>query len=365
MKDSRPTVALVAHGIHDTGGMERSLYELVVRSSERYRFVVLAAELDERIRPLVDWQRIAVPMRPIPLKLLAFAAAAGLRLRGVRADLVHTMGAIVPNHADLATVQFCFADVAGQSTPGGRPLRRANTALTWLLSRAWERWCYRPSRLRRLGAVSPGVARELRRHFPGIEVTVTPNGVDTQRFHPDPTTRAQLRAAEGVDEDDVVALFVGGDWERKGLAVAVDAAERAGVRLWVVGSGAAGALTSRARFFGVRADAERYYAAADVFVLPTLYETFSLAAYEAASSGLPIVATATHGIADLVGEDEAGILVERSVESVSAALARLAADPELRRTLGAEGRARVAAFGWERSVAEVESVYRTLLGGAA
>ena len=87
MNDSRPTVALVAHGIHDTGGMERSLYELVVRSSERYRFVVLAAELDERIRPLVDWRRIAVPMRPIPLKLIAFAASAGLRLRGPTLEL--------------------------------------------------------------------------------------------------------------------------------------------------------------------------------------------------------------------------------------------------------------------------------------
>jgi UDP-glucose:(heptosyl)LPS alpha-1,3-glucosyltransferase len=374
----RPTVALVAHGIHDGGGMERALYELVHRAGDRYRFVVLASELDERVQPLVDWRRIAVPMRPIPLKFLVFGLVAGLRLRRVRADLVHTLGAIVPNRADVATIQFCQAGAVvatrGLAPPVGSRLRRTNTALTRALSLAAERWCYRPRRLRRFAAVSIGVAGELEVHYPAIGSSLTPNGVDVERYRPDTAARAGLRADAGVDDGTTVALFVGGDWERKGLDVAIDGVAAAGRRmqLWVVGRGDEsrfGRVASSAgvdiRFFGIRRDTERFFQAADVFVLPTFYETFSLVAYEAAASGLPVVATRVHGIDELVGDDAAGLLVERSGDAFAAALARIADDADLRARLGTEGRRRAAAYDWGRSADSVLSVYDELLERSA
>ena len=96
-----------------------------------------------------------------------------------------------------------------------------------------------------------------------------------------------------------MCLFVGGDWDRKGLGVAIEAVslvrQRTPIRLWVVGRGESGRFEQLAerlgvgdhvRFFGPRADTERFYQAADIFVLPTEYETFSLVAYEAAASSL-------------------------------------------------------------------------------
>lgn len=367
---SRPTVALVAHGVHDQGGMERSLYELVQRTHERFRYVVVSAELAPDLVPLVEWRRIRVPMRPIPLKIVAFAALAGIALRRVTADTVHTMGAIVPNRTDVASVQFCsagFLAVTRRLAPAeAPPLRRVNTALARMLGLALERWCYRPGRVRAFAAVSRGVAQELEHHYPGIPAGITPNAADTQRFKPDAGVRTELREREGVREDEVVALFVGGDWNRKGLEHAIDGAARAGLRLWVVGEGDeprfARLATERGAnvtFFGRQPQTERWYAAADVFVFPTLYEADPLVVHEAAASGLPIVATRVNGIEDVVGDGVAGLLVERNGESVGAALERLAHDPELRARLGAAAREHALDYDWASATAGITELWGT------
>jgi glycosyltransferase involved in cell wall biosynthesis len=200
---------------------------------------------------------------------------------------------------------------------------------------------------------------------------VTPNGVDVDRYRPDERVRRLLRTEEGVASGDLVALFVGGDWDHKGLAVAIEGiagtAERGddSLRLWVVGRGDQDRFAALAkslgigdavRFFGPRSDTERFYQAADLFVLPTLYETFSIATYEAAACGLPVVATPVSGIGDLV-RDDAGFLVDRTSDQVAEALHRLAADPSLRRRMGEAGRRRAQTFTWGRSVDSVLALY--------
>jgi UDP-glucose:(heptosyl)LPS alpha-1,3-glucosyltransferase len=377
----RPAVALVAHNVHGQGGMERACVELISRGGDSCRFIVFSSELAPELRRLVQWEQIRVPQRPFPLKYLAFAAVAGWRMRRCDVDVRHTLGAIVPNRVDLAIVHSCHAGFrarTGRLAPPERtPLRRVNTALSRLLAIAAERWCYRPGRVRILAPVSRGVEQELQRHYPHVPTRLTPNGLDIDRVRPVSERRNIVRSSEGVAEDDVVVLFVGGDWDHKGLAVAIkgiagtNESVRNRFRLWIVGRGderrfraiaeqqGVGQLVS---FFGVRTDPERFYQAADVFLLPTLYETFSLAGFEAAASGLPVVAPAVSGINELIGEDEAGIVVDRAPESVGAALSRLAADPDLRTRMGAEGRRRASAYTWERSVESVLSVYAELLG---
>jgi UDP-glucose:(heptosyl)LPS alpha-1,3-glucosyltransferase len=377
--DAKPTVTLVAHGVHDGGGMERAFAELIRGASGRYRFVVVSAELGEDLRALVEWRKVRVPMRPIPLKTATFAAAAGHIVHRTHSDVVHTLGAIVPNRVDLASVHFCHAGhhaaTGGYAPEGAPPARRLNTGLARRLALGFERWSYRPGRVSRLAAVSPGVAAELRKSYPGVDVVVTPNGVDVERFRPSAETRRSLRDELGVTDGAVAAVFVGGEWDRKGLAIAIESLTQAPVVLWVVGTGDEKRFRSladgldvadRISFFGPRADAERFYQAADVFVLPTLYETFSLAAHEAAACGLPVVATSVSGVNELVGPDgAAGRLVTRDAAAFGAALGELAADPELRGRLGREGRRRVSLLTWERSVEAVTSQYAALGAPAA
>jgi glycosyltransferase involved in cell wall biosynthesis/GT2 family glycosyltransferase len=373
-------VTLVAHDVHDGGGMERALAELVRRADRRVAFTVVSSHLATDLRSrVVRWKRVPVPRRPFPLRFAAFYVLASLRLRRRRGQLVHSCGAIVPNRVDVATVHLCHAGLVaatgGLAPRDGSLLRRLNTALTRAIGVLTERWTYRRHRAQALAVVSPELRQEVSTHYAAVPVVLTPNGVDLGRFRPDPEVRAGVRARHGVAGNETVALFVGGDWARKGLRVAIEAladAVRAGVatRLWVVGPGdepryralAAGAgIADRVAFFGPRADTEAFYRAADLLVLPSLYETFSLAAHEAAAAGLPVVATPVSGVRSLVGDDAAGLLVSPSRESVSAALVRLARDPALARRLGAEGRRRVAGQTWDASVDEVIGVYRDLL----
>lgn len=378
---TRPRVAIVAHDIHDNGGMERAFAELLRRASTRYEFTVYASSLAPDLRPLVKWRRIFTPARPFPLKFTLFFLIGGLRVARARADLVHTLGAIVPNRASLATIQFCHAAYVaktGRLTPDtSPPLRRLNTGISRLLALSAERWCYRQSRLQAFAAVSQGVKSELAAHYLAVPSVLTPNGVDTDRYRPDAATRTSTRAQESVGEDDVVCLFVGGDWDRKGLRIVIEALALADaghrqLRLWIVGRGdqrryeelaAEHELAQRVRFFGPRPDAERFYQAADIFVFPTEYETFSLVTHEAVASGLPVVTTRASGIEDIVGDGRSGFLVERTREAVADALVRLASDPDLRRRMGREGRRRALAYTWERSVSSVVRLYEQLLDG--
>jgi glycosyltransferase involved in cell wall biosynthesis len=376
----RPVVVLVLHAAHDDGGMERVFAELIRRAHRDYRLIVISRDLATDLRPLVDWWRVRVPARPMPLRFSTFYVLAGLRLARLRADIVHTLGAVVPNRADLASVHFCHAGfrAAGRPAPSSTAslARHVNTRIAWALGLGSELWSYGRGRIPALAAVSTGVARELEHHYPRARVVVTPNGVDLDRFRPNPVARASLRRAEGTDSE-VVALFVGGDWERKGLPVAIEAlgcaARRAPdtpLRLWVVGGGNEGRFRGLAaeagaerlvRFFGRQRDTERYYQAADVFVLPSAYEAFPLAGLEAAASGLPLVTTRLNGIEELVGED-AGIIVERTPEAFAAALEKLASDSARRARMGQAARRRASEYTWERSTSSVLELYRDLLG---
>jgi UDP-glucose:(heptosyl)LPS alpha-1,3-glucosyltransferase len=377
----RPTVALVAHNVHEQGGMERACAELVRRGSASYRFVVISSELGSELRDLVVWERVPVPQRPFALKFLTFAVRAGLRLRRSSVDLVHTVGAIVPNRVDIAAVHFChagFRQKTGSLVPPGQTLlRRGNTVIARFLALIAERWSYRPGRLKTFAAVSIGVANELQRDYPGIPVRMAPNGIDVDRFRPDQKVRREVRNELGVAPTDLVALFLGGDWDRKGLAIAIEgiakasATARRPLSLWVVGRGderrfraiaERSGIADHVRFFGLRSDPERFFQASDVFVLPTLYETFSLAAFEAAASTVPVVAPAVSGIDELIGQNEAGIVVERTSESVGEAIARLAVDADLRARMGAIGRQRASRYTWQESVEAILAAYGDLLG---
>lgn len=377
---AKPRLVLVAHGVHDSGGMERSFAELVHRLHDRYELVVISADLGDPLRTLVEWRRIRIPRRPAFLRFAVFWLAAAAHVRRERTALVQTLGAIVPNSVDVASVQHCnagFRRAVGRLAPPDAPWsRRLNTAMTRGIGLAAERLSYRPRRVRKVVPVSAGVARELRKDYPGLIIDVIPNGVDSERFRQDGRVRREVRTELSISDEEIVAAFVGSDWHAKGLAIAIEGvAEARGstelpIRLLVVGRGDEkyfGRLASDLNladavvFAGWRSDTERLYAAADIFVFPSMYEAFPLVALEAAAAGLPIVAPLINGIEELIADGEAGIAVERSPESVGAAIAMLAEDAELRRRLGARGRERVLAYTWERWADSHDAIYRSLL----
>ena len=191
--------------------------------------------------------------------------------------------------------------------------------------------------------------------------------------------RDATRDELGASRDEFVALFVGGDWARKGVDIAIAAVAEArrshgiDVTLWIVGPGdveryralARGeGVEDRVQFFGRRPDTERFYQAADAFLLPSLYEAFPLVALEAAACGLPIVATALNGIEELEAAG-AAVTAERSPAAFAGALRQLGEDGALRQRLGSAAHREAQGYTWERQTRALVSLYEELAGQAS
>jgi UDP-glucose:(heptosyl)LPS alpha-1,3-glucosyltransferase len=121
----------------------------------------------------------------------------------------------------------------------------------------------------------------------------------------------------------------------------------------------------RIHFEGPRRDTVPYFAAADVFLLPSAYETFSLAAYEAAATGLPLLVTRVSGVEEILSEGVNGWFIERDADMIRDRLMALLSDPQLRRLMGAKSRESVLQYSWSRVVDDYLSLYVRISRGSA
>lgn len=373
-------VTIVAHDVGDVGGMERQLAELIVGLRGRGHAVTVVAR--SCVLPAdagVDFHRVRAPRRPFPIFYVWFMLFGSLTVRRRRRGVVQTTGAIALNRVDVVAVHCCHAAYTPVALRPTRLFRWYGAGLG-ALKRLGERLCVARNPTATFVCVSEGVAEEVRNHFPGAadRAVAIPNGVDVSHFAPGAgRERARaLRAEAGISSQALVAAFVGGFWEHKGLALAIEAlADAPGWELVVAGPGEREryerladtlGVAARLHWLGVVREIQPVYEMADAFVLPSSYETFSLVTYEAAACGLAIVATPVNGVRELVVDGVGGILVERSAEAVAAALRRLADEPRLRESLGRAARRAAASFGWDEMVRRHEELYERIAarGGA-
>jgi UDP-glucose:(heptosyl)LPS alpha-1,3-glucosyltransferase len=168
---------------------------------------------------------------------------------------------------------------------------------------------------RHLIANSQMVKRQAREFYdyPESQIDVVPNGVPLAEFRPDPEVRQLRRKILRLSDDDIAVLFVGSGWERKGVRVAVEAVKSLGknIRLLVAGRGRSSIASGRAvQRLGAVHDLSAVYAAADIFLLPTLYDPFSNACLEALAAGLPVITTRDNGFSEIIEDGVHGSIVD-------------------------------------------------------
>jgi glycosyltransferase involved in cell wall biosynthesis len=118
-------------------------------------------------------------------------------------------------------------------------------------------------------------------------------------------------------------------------------------------------VDSKLRFVGFQKDARPYLWSAEAFILPSAYETFSLAAYEAAAAGLPVIAPALNGISDLLIDGTTGFIIEPNVTSITHNLERLLQTPPAEREqIGLRAKATASSYSIERFTESWRNLYR-------
>ena len=150
--------------------------------------------------------------------------------------------------------------------------------------------------------------------YPADKIDIIRNGVPVDRFRFDSARRENARADLKLRDDEIALLFAGSGWERKGLRFAIDAIERcknSKLRLLVAGRGnPRGYKSNRVQFLGEIVDLVPIYAAADIFILPTIYDPFSNACLEALASGLPVITTRCNGFSEIIENGVHGSIVD-------------------------------------------------------
>ncbi len=238
----------------------------------------------------------------------------------------------------------------------------------WSALRAFYRRCAR------VYAPSPSIIRELEAQGIG-GVELWSRGIDVSGFSPshrDPELRRRIAGAEGVP----VLLMVSRLVKEKDLRdlVEIDAALRrrgTSFRLVLVGDGPLREELERAlpdaTFAGHRSGEElaRWYASADVFILPSTTETLGNVVLEALASGLPAVVVDRGGPQDLIAHGETGFIARANdANDIANHLARLLTDEELRLRMSRNARGSAASRDWERINEGLVASYREVIGAA-
>ena len=342
-------IALLRRRFSPTGGAERYLLRLASGlAAAGHHLTLYCEDWTPRENPFHDIRSIASD-DPI-----SYAKKIGeLPLRD-RHDIVFSLER-VPNcdlyragdgvHADWLGYRAAFHPVLG---PIRTRLRGKNRQVCEL-----EAKVFAPDGARHVICNSRFVADQITDRFgyPPSRITIVPNGVPYNQFSTGDRTlgRQVLKLAP----TDYVILLVGAGAERKGHAIAREAVrklKRPDAKLVIVDSPPPVAMP-------------HVYAAADVFLLPTLYDPFANVTLEALAAGLPVITSAQNGASEIIEDQSNGFILPRADDTnLIVHLLDHLADPEFRSHLRKPAQELAKQYDLARNVTATLGVFDRVMG---
>lgn len=372
-----PRIAIIAYKYGSLGGGERFVQELTERiaATGKYELHVFANKWMSQCTS-ITFHKVPVVAFSVFMRIWGFDQLVGRMIRNGNFDVVHSHWG--SSHANVYSLHgaphvYWVRDI----------LKRRRIKLASRVMFALDRKMIAQG----LGKIFMPVSSLLQRTYqseygqlPGTWKVVQP-GIDRSAFDllDRKNVRIDLRKKYSIPDSAVVVLFVGMNFETKGLGTVIRAVgllrstqPNSPIHILVVGRGNIKKYKQIAAEYGC-ADAvtfagpqiqgiERFYVAADVFAIPALYETFCMVVLEAMAAGLPVIISENMGVKDIVQHGVNGFVLPNGdqVSAVTECLNKLS-DSKLREAMGAAAYETSKAHSWDYVVTNISAAYEMQL----
>lgn len=241
----------------------------------------------------------------------------------------------------------------------------------WLIL-VLEHMIFKGHRYKKILAISEMVKKNILENYgvPPADIEVIYNGVNIEKFCPENRGKykSEIRRQYGLSDRDFVILFVGSGFERKGVEFLLKAVELVSkpITALIAGKGSETRFKNlikrqRVIFCGPQKEIHKYYAAADIFLLPAIYEPFGNVHLEALASGLPVITTKQSGASEIIENGKHGFVVEKpeNTEEMAEKVIYLM-DKNVNQRMSVEARKLAETFSFETHIKKMIELYNTI-----
>lgn len=356
-------IAVLIKRFIGTGGAEKYAVEVTRRLRAMGHCVDLyAMEADDSLLDDINFYR--VPKRltfSSVLNSYSFARESAMMLKGKAYDIIHSheRGFL----QDISTVHT-FPYIKGSENYSllkkiDRIYLSPRSRLhIWLEQKQMETLM--------LVAVSDTIKDDIKKYYCRDQmISVITPGTDIDWFNPRwiKANRKKLRQEAGISDRELVILFVGSEFKRKGLDNLIPAVD-VGARLLVVGTGERHrryqrladrcGVADRVEFKGLSNNIRNDYAVADVVVLPSLAEAFGMSILEGMACGLPVITSLHTGVSSLIKDGINGFTFHDP--AMLPEILRRFSDPKLQKRIGVQARKTAEAHTWDTTSEKFEEL---------
>jgi len=336
------------------GGIEHRIHHMSKRLAKRHEVIVLTSQLPgtQREEEIDGYRVLRLESKFIDVYNPPYVSSKGVleAMEHLDPEVVDFHYRWAPSYTRQAMryrgkMVFTYHNTFGEGQGGMRALSYLND---WSFMRKMRRF-------ERVVCISEFVKRDNAKHgFPEDLMTVVPNGVD-------------MPSRPSVEGDFILSL--GRMVHTKGLEYLVQAMRDVSFELRIAGAGPERArmeslakrhgVADRVKFLG-RVSEERkeeLFASCRFFVMPSIFESYGIAAAEAMSYGKAVIATSVGGLPEVVAD--CGLLVPpKDAPALASALRTLLEDGGMRQELGRRARERASRYSWDAVAQMQEQVYR-------
>jgi UDP-glucose:(heptosyl)LPS alpha-1,3-glucosyltransferase len=365
------------------GGGERHAVSLANSFCSAGHEVHLFCHRAEQVPKVAEVHQVTAPQWPAARKVLAFSKQVRSRMTPFHFDIVYGLTQCYP--VDIYRMGGgIYRHWLCQRYPNLflrrlqcllSPIHQANLIL--------ESAIFEQNHARHIVANSELCKNQATTYYgiPAAKLSVIYNGVDHAVFHPDVRQRHRnnQRKRLGLKSDDLGLLFVAHNWRRKGLETVMKALKHlgrqgSGFKLIAVGRSNRHPFRLLEKKYGLGGrvlfnepcqEIEKFYAAADLFVLPSLYDPFANVCIEAMACGLPVITSLSNGASEILSHGRSGFVLDSDKDHVSlAGFLEVMMDDTQRRDFGLTAAQSVQKYTIARNAEKNLQVCEDILAGS-